>query len=376
MRILVFGGSFDPPHRGHLALLLAAARAVRPDRILLVPGYQTPFKDEPGTDARHRLEMLRRGLLAPLPRPWRARARVDAGELLSRRKVYTVETLERLAAENPGAELHFVAGTDAAAGFARWKEPEKLAGLARWWTAARPGHEGAPKPFRLLRGRMPDVSSTVLRSRLARGESAGADLLPSVGRYARANGLYGQALLAELKKLLDPNRLRHTACVAKLAEALARRWGAEPAKARLAGLLHDCGRSLRASEMPAYARRRRLAVPDLAGIERHNPLLLHAYVGEDLARRRFGVRDRAVLSAVRRHTLGGSRMSLLDRVVYVADACSEDRTHPEAAALRALAFEDLDEAFRGCVSAKIKHALSQGGWLHPMTVSVWNSLQG
>jgi predicted HD superfamily hydrolase involved in NAD metabolism len=302
---------------------------------------------------------------------------VDAGELLSRRKVYTVETLERLAAENPGARLHFVTGSDSAAGFSRWKEPRKLARLASWWTVSRPGEPArAPRTFRRVPGRMPAVSSTALRSRLARGEKCAGELSPAVERYIAEHGLYGGSLLDELRKSLAPNRFEHTLAVAKLAEALARRWDEDAAKARAAGLLHDCGRALPVPELPAYAKRMRLDVPDRAGIERHNPLLLHAYVGEDLARRRFGVRDRAVLSAIRQHTLGGPRMSRLDRLVYVADACSEDRGYPEAAELRALAFQDLDEAFRGCVLNKIKHALAQGAWLHPLTVSVWNSLQG
>ena len=68
-------------------------------------------------------------------------------------------------------------------------------------------------------------------------------------------------------------------------------------------------------------------------------------------------------------------MSRLERVLYVADSSSEDRAYSGAAALRRLAFEDLDRAFREAVYQKLRHALSRKAWLHPQSVSLWNSLQ-
>jgi HD superfamily phosphohydrolase YqeK len=67
-------------------------------------------------------------------------------------------------------------------------------------------------------------------------------------------------------------------------------------------------------------------------------------------------------------------MSLLDKVVYVADACSADRVHPGVRETRALAFEDLDAAFERCVAEKLAHALSRRAWLHPTTIALWNIL--
>ena len=105
-----------------------------------------------------------------------------------------------------------------------------------------------------------------------------------------------------------------------------------------------------------------------------DPMLLHAYVSEDLARREFGVFDPEVLGAVRRHTLGDRRLGLLDRILYVADACSLDRAHATARATRALAFSDLDAALKRCVADKLIHAVSREAWVHPLTISLWNSL--
>jgi predicted HD superfamily hydrolase involved in NAD metabolism len=126
--------------------------------------------------------------------------------------------------------------------------------------------------------------------------------------------------------------------------------------------------------MAEYVRKRRLNIPqrDLtAGLE---PMLLHAHISEDLAEREFGVRDKEILSAIRKHTLGDVAMSVLDRLLYVADACSADRDHPGVANTRALAFDDLDMAFERCLADKLRHAISRRAWLHPLTLSLWNSL--
>jgi nicotinate-nucleotide adenylyltransferase len=371
LKLLVFGGSFDPPHRGHAALLAAAARAVRPDRILVIPAWNAPLKGAPAAPAAERVILARLGIVERLPARWRRLARVDAREARAGRRVYTVETLAALA--RPGVELHFVCGSDAAASFARWKSPGRLRRLATWWSAARPGTRGAvPAFFRRVPGRFPDLSSTALRSALALGRPTGAALAPAVRRSVEARGLYGGALRARLAATLKPSRYAHTLAVAELAEELARRHGADPEKARLAGLLHDAGRRFAPWELAARARR--LGAPRAAATAAREPMLLHAYASADLARREFGVDDPEVLSAVSKHTLGHRRMSPLDRVLYTADACSADRSYPGVAALRALARRDLDAAFRACVKAKLDDARRRGAWIHPLTEALWATL--
>lgn len=376
MRTLVFGGSFDPPHRGHAALLLAAAKAVRPDRILVVPAYRAPLKaGQPSAPAEARVALVRLGVLDRLPARWRTRAHVDLSEVHAQRTVYTVESLARLQALDPRGELHFVCGQDAASSFPRWKAPARLKRLARWWYGARPGSAAkVPAFFRRVPGRFPDASSTELRSALALGQDCSDLLDPAVAGAIAKLGLYGTGLLARLRETLKPGRYEHTLNVAALAEALARRHGADASAARLAGLLHDAGRRFPPPVLAEEVRRRRLKVPHGALTAALEPMLLHAHVSEDLARREFGVSDPAVLSAVRKHTLGDPVMSLLDKVLYVADACSADRDHPGVDETRALAFTDLDAAFTRCLADKLAHALSRRAWLHPLTIELWNSL--
>lgn len=376
MRILIFGGSFDPPHRGHGALLLSAAKKINPRRILIIPSYHAPLKGLPSASAQDRLRMVELGLLKRLPKRWRKIARIDAQELRSRRTVYTVDTLKRLAKRHPGAELHFVVGADSAASFGSWKNTSALKTLCAWWTGPRPKVAAKiPPHFKRLKDPMPDISSTEIRSRLALGGDVSLSLSAPVLRYIHKRKLYGLTILSKLQKSLKPGRYEHTLAVAGLAERLALRWNLDAGKARLAGLLHDCGRAMSVSQMPRYALKRGLKAPLRSQIIARNPLLLHAYIGKDIARRRFKVRDPEILSAIQKHTLGGRRMAALDRLIYVADAASPDRVHPAAAKARALAFKNLDSAFALCAFTKIKRIESSDGWRHPLTLELWNALK-
>lgn len=370
MRVLVFGGTFDPPHRGHAALLLAAAKKINPDKIIIVPAYQAPLKGAPQASSKDRLTMARLGILDPLPLKWRAISRIDAREAATKKRIFTVDTLSSLS-----GELHFVCGQDSAGSFPQWRNPSRLKSLSTWWYGARPGANARPPAhFRMVPGRFPSISSTELRSKLALDQDCSQELSPAVLSFIDKRRLYGKKMAAHLSTTLSPSRYEHTLNVASLAESLARRWGADPVKARLAGLLHDAGRRYPPNLLAAYARRLRLAVPERATILALAPMLLHSYVSEDLARREFGVSDPEVLGAIRRHTLGDRRLGLLDRILYVADACAYDRTHATSAATRALAFVDLDAALKRCVSEKLVHAVSRGAWLHPLTITLWNCL--
>ncbi len=380
--ILVFGGTFDPPHVGHAALLAAAARASRADAIIIVPALRAPLKDPPYAPWRERLQLIRLSILAALPAGIRSKARVDLSEIRSGRMVYTVDTLGKIRRRNPRARLHFAVGSDAARSFESWKNPGELRSLCEWWTASRPprrSSESAPLPpfFKKIGEPMPSISSTRLREMLLMGE----DVSRWTGRRAflhiRARKLYGSGWIGFLQARLASRRFEHSIAVARWAAELAGLWGLPRGKALGAGLLHDLGRSMPWKDLARDAVRRRLEIPLLAETARRAPGLLHSYMSAAIAQRELGVLDPEVLDAVRRHTLGADsweEMAPLSRLLYVADASSPDRRFRGAARLRALARKDLREAFKACAAAKIAHALSRGSWIHPQGISLWNSL--
>ena len=176
------GGSFDPPHRGHIDLARHAARQLGLDRVLLVPVGIPPHKpDGPVIPAERRLMMVEAAAAAD-PVLEASRAEIDRPG-----PSFTVDTLERIAADHPGADLWFILGADQLAGFGHWHRPDRIVEIARLAVARRPGsadpRDGVagddPAEGRVDLIDMPEapISSTIVRDRIARGEDI-RDLVP------------------------------------------------------------------------------------------------------------------------------------------------------------------------------------------------------
>ncbi len=186
MRIGVLGGSFDPVHRGHLALAEGARDALRLDRVLLVPAARQPHKPAgPVASAEDRYAMLR---LAT-----RGRRGIELSDLELERPgpSYTVDTLRALRQSLPAdGELFLLLGADAAADFPGWRDAEAIGRLATVVPCSRPGHALPDGDRSVVPVTTPDVSATAIRRRVARGEPV-ADLVgPDVAAYIAARGLY------------------------------------------------------------------------------------------------------------------------------------------------------------------------------------------
>lgn len=179
------------------------------------------------------------------------------------------------------------------------------------------------------------------------------------------------ALKAWIKEALGTNRYRHTLGVVDAAERLAAVNGVDIEKARLAGLLHDYARDLPGDRLLELAGGFSL---EISTADRRNPCLLHGPVAACLAEREFALQDSEILRAVYLHTTGGPRMTVLDKVVYLADCIEPGRDFPGADELRTLACEDLDAAVRSAMELSIGHVLRHRGFLHPRTVDAWNDL--
>ena len=189
----------------------------------------------------------------------------------------------------------------------------------------------------------------------------------------RKNKLPGEkSVIAYLKENLTRERIGHTMAVAYLASKLARKHGLNPARVRMAALLHDSAKNWSKQRLVRYAKSRRLPVPDLLETCRRRPRLTHAYAGASVAAKVFGITDREILSAISKHTLGNAKMNRFEKCIYMADLAEPGRKFPEAKELRNLAMRDLDRAFVRGVGIKIIYAIKDGRWIHPESVRVWN----
>ncbi|HTJ25453.1 MAG TPA: bis(5'-nucleosyl)-tetraphosphatase (symmetrical) YqeK [Candidatus Limnocylindria bacterium] len=166
------------------------------------------------------------------------------------------------------------------------------------------------------------------------------------------------------EQLGQRHRLAHTLRVARMAGRLAVAHGLDAQRARLAGLLHDLARLWPAERLLEESAARGMR---LDPFERANPIVLHARLGAELARERFGVDDESVLSAIRKHTVAGATMSPLDAVVYLADGLEPGRRFPERAELAALALRDLEGAMRAVLASSIRYLIGRGLAVAPQT---------
>lgn len=195
MRLGLFGGTFDPPHLGHLLVAIDAFETLELDRLVLIPAGAQPLKVGVVRATGHqRLEMVRR-LAGDDPR-----FAVDPIEIDRSGLSYTVDTLSDYAAREPTAERFFLVGADVLDSFAQWREPERVLALAQLVVLQRSAGEGtgraekvsatAGRPPRVLRTRTIDISSTEIRARVGAGRSIRGFVPDAVAEYIAEAGLY------------------------------------------------------------------------------------------------------------------------------------------------------------------------------------------
>ena len=181
-----------------------------------------------------------------------------------------------------------------------------------------------------------------------------------------------EEMRAILEQQLTPSRYRHSLGVADTAAMLARRFGMNEERARVAGLLHDCGRVYETSDLPLEARRRGIPI---GNIESAMPLLLHAYIGAYLLYEVYGVNDAVIAQAIWRHTVGGANMTALDKIIYYADMIEPSRAYPEVEHLRELArTASLDEMVLVGLTESILFVAQKGELIHPDTITARNEI--
>ena len=396
MKIGVYGGAFNPPHLGHITAARAVFGLLKLDKLLVIPTGHPPHKTlPPGSPApEQRLEMTR---LAMEQAGLGGGVEVLDLELRREGNSYTADTLARLREQYPEEELWLLMGTDMFLTLQTWREPERilsLAGVAAFGRTEADTEElfsvqreylcrtyPQARIFTLSIPGVVDVSSTELRERLARGEG-GSLLAPAVYGYILREKLYGTA--EDLKNLplerlrpvalscLHHRRVPHVLGTEQEAIHLAERWGADVAKARRAALLHDCTKKLNLPEQLALAERFRVPLDEM---ERREIKLLHSKTGAGIAEAVFGI-DEEITGAIRWHTTGRGGMTLLEKVLYLADYIEPTRDFSGVEALRRTCYEDLDAGLLLGLEMTIGEMEARNAPIHPKTLEARDALKG
>ena len=375
----IYGGTFNPPHLGHIRAAQMAVDALGLDRLLVIPDRIAPHKELPEGSAspEQRLRMLQLAL--------EDEQKIEVSNLELRRegKSFTYETVEQLHAEYPQDQLILLMGTDMFLSFHQWRFPERILNRAQLGVFYRgtPGEradiekrkremEQQGHTVHLLQNEVVDISSTQLRRMLA-FRCAGPFLPQGVEDFIRENGLYGTGKslkrlpMEELEKvvisLLKPNRVKHVLGCRDTAAALAEKWGADINDAARAGLLHDITKALDGPLQLTLCQEYGTILDDFS---KRYPKTLHALTGSLVAERIFG-ENAAVVSAIRSHTTGKAGMNLLEKIIYVADYMEPNRDFPGVERLRQLAFTDMDAAVKLGLEYTLEHLKKQGAEVSP-----------
>ena len=387
-RIGIYGGTYNPPHIGHLRAAEYAIEALALDRLLLIPTGVSPHKEmAAGASTADRMAMLE------LSAKGIERAEVSDIEIRREGRSYTVDTLRAIKEEHPGSERFLLMGTDMFTSFLTWRKPEAIMKLATLAVFCR-GEKGERARIEvqksalealgarveLVENPVTAISSTDLRRMLVFG-CADPFLMPGVDDYIRANGLYGtgkdrknlsmEELEAEVIALLNPNRVAHVLGCRDCAIELARLYGENEVDAARAGLLHDITKAIDGPLQLTLCAEYGMILDTFS---RSFPKTLHALTGSLVARRIFGENEN-VVSAICHHTTGRADMTLLEKIIYIADYVERNRDFPGVEEMRRLAYTDLDAAVLMGLESAVAHVKRQGQALAPATIEALEYLR-
>jgi len=375
LRTAIFGGTFDPVHLGHIKMANQAIRQFDIKELIVVPNGNPPHKTGVETASfEHRYNML---LLA-----FEGMNHITVSDYEANENVpsYSLDTMRHFR-NIYGEDTAFIIGADSLLTIHKWYEyrtlleentlivfkrkgDSDLSGVAREYTKKY----GAKILFADMD--YVDISSTMIRDALFTGTDCDSLLPRSVFDYIQKNAIYdcrGADILKKLKGSLTPERFSHTLGVAKTAQELAVIYGVDTKKAYIAALLHDCAKCFGKEELKQKM--------GFYGIvldkdSENSPWLWHSYVGAYEAKHIYKIDDEDIFNAIYYHTIGRAGMSVLEQIIYLADAIEPGRNYGEVDELRALAKKSLQKAVEKYTLRSIDYVISRGLKPHPNAYEV------
>lgn len=376
MTLAIYGGSFNPPHLGHLEAARSVVAELAPDKLLIIPDNIPPHKSmEPDCPTpQQRLALCRLNFRSL------ENAEISDMEINRQGKSYTADTVRELKLTYPDDELCLVVGSDMLLTFEEWYDFRFLLDTCRLAVVSREeddldalrahrdhlAREYGARVTLLSHAPLP-MSSSEIRVWLCL--RLGSDLLDSevyaeIIRHRYYDALPELCWLREaVKPYLTAKRVAHVAGCESEAVRLAMHYGENAENAAEAAILHDITKKLTRDEQLILCEKYDIICDE---VQLANNKLLHAVTGAALARDVFGVSDE-VYEAIRWHTTGKPDMSLLEKIIYMADYIEPTRDFPGVERLRELAYKDLDAAMALGLEMSIDDVKSADAALHADT---------
>lgn len=367
-KVAIFGGTFNPVHIEHVSLCKSAINELGLDKLIVMPTFISPHKENRTClSAFDRLNMLKLAFEGV------DKVEVSDFEILKEGKSYTYQTIEHFYKE--GEQLFFIVGGDMLNDFKTWKNPERILNKATLAVFERQSiftdFEKEQEYFRQtfntefvkLSYLGKDFSSTKIRA-YAKFSLSLEGLMPKrVEEYIKQKALYKPDKYEKfIIKNLPEKRIKHTADVVVCALKRARELGLDEEKVRISTTLHDLAKYM------DYTTEKDFVLPDKVP----SPVV-HAYFGAFVAEKYLGITDNEILDAIRYHTSGRANMSLLEKLVFVADMVEEGRSYEGVEKLRYL-YEngDFESCFIECLKEEFVHLINKKQYIFVKTIEAFN----
>ncbi len=385
MKIGIMGGTFDPIHNAHIIIARYAKEQYELDEVMFMTGGNPPHKSGI-TDKLVRNKMTELGVDGEF--------KINTYEIDKEDYSYSLHTLEHFKETNPDDEIYFIIGEDSLRDISKWYKPQEILKLCTLLVFPRTSFENLNEVIKetkltldgdILPINAPIIglSSTMIRERIRKGKSIKYMVPDNVASYIHQNRLYKPAAwvkqpphepdekLTKLKNSLSKQRFEHSLGVFDTATKMALRFGADSKKASIAGLYHDCAKGMSIGEQLEKCKEYKvqLSEDDLKCLP-----VIHAPLGVEIAKREYGITDEAVLNAIRRHTVAGKNMTLLDKIIYVADMIEPSRDFDGVDDIRIHANDDIDKAYMLCLKQSIDFNKKKGKPIHPDTVIAYQEI--
>ncbi len=366
-KIAIFGGTFNPVHTEHVFLAKSAIEELGLDKLIVMPTFLSPHKESSPAPAEDRINMLKLAF-SDIPK-----AEVSDFEILKQGKSYTYQTVEHFS-QDKDVKLYFIVGGDMLVNFKTWRYPERILACCKLAVFSRENffvdyekeREYFINTFNCDFVRLnyigKDFSSTKIRTYAKLGLSLKGLTPNGVEEYIKEKGVYAPDKYEQfILKTLPEKRLKHTADVVVCALKKAKELGLDEEKVRIATLLHDSAKYIDHKTVEGFTLDE--DVPDP---------VVHAFLGAYIAKKYFKV-DAEIEDAIRYHTSGKANMTLLSKLVFVADMLEEGRDYEGVDKLRELyEKEDFETCFIECLKEEFLHLMNKKQRIYIETINAYD----
>lgn len=345
-KVMIFGGSYNPIHQGHLNAAIATSKQIDADEVWLMPRKYN-YDGSLLLDSKHRVNMINLAI------KHLDNFCVCDIELKDNNKklIYTYNTAKKLTKLYKDIDFYFLIGADQLNNFKLWYKADELSKLFNLVCYKRPSYiinEAIAKQYNvtIVDGPTVDISSTLVRSGVFNKISE------DIESYIKENQLY---LKERVLPKLPEDRFIHVLSTARIAKKIAKANHVDTNRAYVAGILHDIAKCLAKEDIKEIVKAHfndKLSYPKYA---------YHAFASSYIAKTEFGITDKKILKAIENHAKCNKKMSKLDKIIYCADKLEESRPFANSLnEIRKVAYEDIDKCFVLVLKDQLRYLKENG----------------